>query len=270
MEEKEAAQTSLVEEAVAAFVVMPASVETQVSVLYECAATNVASILDSLDKTWYSMVNGGGDGGGAVIGEKVPSDTITHVASRVVEARQTQWSPEQCLAMKSGGFMSDKRYQYQANMLGEEWVPKLFQIPEVGVADNAERLLDEATVLSCKWQDAERIPGVLMPKLASYRAVRDAHEKWLEELGLKGTASIIDSESDGVRRSTISVKRATSPPPTRRSASASMYCAVLYPASARAAVSLSHASIVAGARGIYGIGSGNELSTSGQYQIGTA
>jgi len=40
-----------------------------------------------------------------------------------------------------------------------------------------------------------------------------------------------------------------------------MYCAVLSPASARAAVSLSRASIVAGARGIYGIGSGNELST---------
>ena len=39
-----------------------------------------------------------------------------------------------------------------------------------------------------------------------------------------------------------------------------MNCAVLAPASARAAVSLSRASIVAGARGIYGIGSGNELS----------
>jgi hypothetical protein len=40
-----------------------------------------------------------------------------------------------------------------------------------------------------------------------------------------------------------------------------MYYAVLYPASARTAVSLSRASIVAGARGIYGIGSGNERST---------
>jgi len=40
-----------------------------------------------------------------------------------------------------------------------------------------------------------------------------------------------------------------------------MYCAVLAPPSARAAVSLSCASSVAGARGIYGIGSGNELST---------
>ena len=59
------------------------------------------------------------------------------------------------------------------------------------------------------------------------------------------------------------MKRATSPPPTRHSASASMYCAVLAPASARAAVSLSRASIVAGARGIYGIGSGNELSQRG-------
>jgi len=63
------------------------------------------------------------------------------------------------------------------------------------------------------------------------------------------------------RCSTISVKRVTSPPPTRHSASTSLYCAVLALASASAAVSLSRVSIVAGARGNHGIGRGNALST---------
>ena len=56
------------------------------------------------------------------------------------------------------------------------------------------------------------------------------------------------------------MKRARSPPPTRHSASTFLYCAVLAPASASAAVSLSRVSILAGARGIYGIGGGNALS----------